>query len=122
MRILAARSLLEEAHDVARDTTEVALAVGRDDAEKALAGLLGEIGLLEDALGGVDVGEVEGGSRMARVEDGCKPYSARERPYHDAVHFVVCNVSDLAEIDWVDNLIEAVFFVAVEILGLPAMA
>jgi len=38
------------------------------------------------------------------------------------VHLVVGNVSNLTEIDWVDDLVEAVFFVAVEILGLPAMA
>ncbi len=75
--VLASCGLLEEAHYVAGDTAKIALAVGRDDAEQTLAGLLGEVGLLEDALGGVDVGEVEGGARVARVEDGRQPYARR---------------------------------------------
>lgn len=70
MGIFAATNLLEEANDLGSNSTEVALAVGGDDAEKALTGFLGEVGLLEDALGRVDVRKIESGSRVTRVEDG----------------------------------------------------
>jgi len=65
MCVFSTGSLLEEAHDVACNAAKVALAVGGDNAEQALAGLLGKIGLLEDTLGGIYVWEVESGSRMA---------------------------------------------------------
>lgn len=70
MRILAAGGLLEKAHNVVCDTAKIALAVRRNNTQKTLAGLLGQVGLLEDALGGVDVRKVEGGTGMTRVEDG----------------------------------------------------
>ena len=119
--ILPSGGLLEEAQNIVGHAAEIALAVGGDGTEKTLAGLLGEIGLLEDALGGVDVGKIEGGTRMARVEDGCETHAARQGSHHDAVHLVVGNVSDLSEIDRVDDLVETVFFVAIEVLGLATV-
>lgn len=65
IRVVAGGGLLEEAHDVVGNATEIALAVGRDNAEETLAGLLGKVGLLEDALGGVDVRKIQCGSRVA---------------------------------------------------------
>lgn len=38
------------------------------------------------------------------------------------MHFVIDNVSDLAEIDGIDDLIVAVLFVVIEILSLTAVA
>lgn len=44
-----------------------------------------------------------------------------ERSHHNTVHLVVSNMANLTEVDWVDNLIETVFLVAVKILGLASM-
>jgi len=121
MGVFAASSLLEEAHDIAGHTTQIALAVGRDDTEQPLASLLGKVGFLENALGGVDVWEVERGSGMARIEDCCETHTPVKRPHHDAMHLIVGNVANLAEVDWVNDLIESIFLVTIEILGLATM-
>lgn len=120
--VLAPAGLLEEAHDVVGNTAKVAAAVGRHGAEQTLAGLLGEVRLLENALRGVDVGEVESGARVARVEDGGEAHTGLQGPHHDAVHLVIGDVARLAEVDGVDDLVVAVFLVAVEVFCLPAMA
>lgn len=67
---IAGGGLFEEAHGGIRNASHVATSVGRDDAEEALAGFFGEVGFFENALGGVDVGQVEGRPGMAGVEDG----------------------------------------------------
>lgn len=121
VRLIARRGLLEEAHDVAGDAAHVAARVGRDDGEQALAGFLGEVGLLEDALRGVDVGEVEGGAGVARVEDSGEADAGLEGGHHDAVHFVVDDVAHLAEVDGVDDLVVAVGLVAVQVFGLASV-
>jgi hypothetical protein len=38
------------------------------------------------------------------------------------VHLIIDNMSDLAEIDGVDDLVVSVFFISVKILGLTTMA
>ena len=86
-----------------------------------MAGFFGEVGLFEDALGGVDVGEVEGGAGVAGVEDGGEADAGLEGADHDAMHFVVDDVAGLAEVDGVDDFVIAVFFVAVEVFGLAAV-
>lgn len=121
VRLVAIRGFLEEAHDVAGHAAHVAARVRGYDGEEALAGFLGEVGLLEDALGGVDVGEVEGGAGVAGVEDGGEADAGLEGGHHDAVHFVVDDVTDLAEVDGVDDLVVAVGFVAVEVFGLASV-
>jgi hypothetical protein len=113
---------LEEPHDVVGDAGQIALAVGRDSVQEPLASLLGKVGLLYDALRRVDVGEVESCARVARVEDGSEAHACLEGPDHDSVHFVVCDMAVLAEIDRIDDFVVAVGLVAVEILCLPSMA
>ena len=70
VHVVAADGFLEQAQRCRRHTADVAARVRGHDAEEALAGFFGEIGLLEETLRGVDVGEVEGGAGVARVEDG----------------------------------------------------
>lgn len=53
--VVSSSGLLEEAHDVVGNATEITLAIGRDDAQKTLTSFLGKVGLLEDTLGRVDV-------------------------------------------------------------------
>jgi len=75
MGIFTTRCLLEEAHNVVGNSAEVTLAVSRENTQETLSSLLGEVRLLEDALGRVDVGKVESGAGMARVEDGGQSYA-----------------------------------------------
>jgi hypothetical protein len=119
--IVAVGGLLDEAKDVAGDAAQVALAVRGDNAEEALAGFLGQVGLLEDALCRVDVGKIEGGTGVARVEDGCQADTGLKGTNHDAVHLVVGNVARLSEIDRVNDFIVTIVFVAVKILCLSTM-
>ena len=114
--------LFEEPHGCGGHAADVAAGVGRYEAEEALACFFGEIGLFEDALGGVDVGEVEGGAGVAGVEDCGQADAGGEGHYEDAVHFVVDDVAGLAEVDWVDDFVVTVVFVAVEVFGLTAVA
>lgn len=114
--------LLDEAEDVVGNSAKVALAVGRDDVEQTLAGLLGQVGLLEHAVGRVDVGQVQSGARVARVEDGRQPDAGLQGSDHDAVHFVVDDVAILPKVNRIYHLVVAVILVSVKILSLTAMA
>lgn len=113
MRIFTTSSFLEEAHEVIGNAAEIAPLVGRDNTKQTLAGFLGQVGLLENALGRVDVRKVEGSSRMARVEDGRQPDPRLERLHHDPVHLIVRYVADLPEIDGINNLVVAIGLIAV---------
>lgn len=101
---------------------QIALAIRRQHAEDVGAGVFGEVGFFEDALGRVNVWKIEGGAGMARVKDGGEANAGGEGADHDAVHFVVCNVAYLAEIDGVDYFVVAIVFIAVEVFGLSTMA
>lgn len=120
--IFAVCSTLKEAKDVLGDTAKVALAVRRYNAEKALASLLGQIGLLEDALGRVYIGQVEGGSRVTGIEYGRQPHATSQRLDHDSVHLVIGDMTVLSEVDGVNDLVVAVGLVAVEVFCLSTMA
>lgn len=50
---------------------------------------------------------------MAGVKDGSKSDTGLQWPNHDSVHLVVCDVSNLPEVDGIDNFIVAVFFVTI---------
>lgn len=121
-RVVARRRLFEEAERRAGHAANVAARVRRHDAEKALPGFFGQVGLLEHALRRVNVGQVESGARVARVEDGREAHAGLQRRHHDAVHLVVDNVSSLAKVDGVNDFVVAVLFVAVQILGLSTVS
>lgn len=104
---------LEEAHCCGSHAAHVAASVGGYDTEQALARFLGEVGLFEDAGGGVDVWEVESGAGVAGVEDGGQTDTGSEGLDHDAVHFVVDDVAGVSKVDWVDHFVVAVVFVPV---------
>jgi hypothetical protein len=59
---------------------------------------------------------------VAGVEDRSEPHAGFQWLDHDPVHLVVDNMSDIAEIDRVDDLVVPVLLVAIEILGLAAVA
>lgn len=113
MGILALGSLGEEAQAGLEHTTNVAPAIGGYDAEQVLASLLGEVGLLEDTLGGVNVWQVEGGARVTRIEDSRQAHAGLQRPHEDPVHLIVCYVADLTEVYGVYDLVVAIVLVAV---------
>jgi hypothetical protein len=121
VRVLAIGSLLEEAHDIARDATKISLAVGRDDTKQALARFLGEVGLLEDTLGRVDIWEVESGPRVAGVEYGRESYTSRQGRNHDSVHLVVRDVPILPKIHGVDDLVVTIRLVSVKVFCLSTV-
>ena len=60
---------LEEADGGLCDAAEITFAVGVDGAEEIHGGFFGQVGFLQNTLCGVDIGEVEGSSGMAGVED-----------------------------------------------------
>ena len=109
----AAHGALREPEDAAGGAHDVAAAVGRHGGEEALGGLLGEVGLLEHALCRVQVRQVEHGARVARVDDGGEAH-ARLQGFHDCVvDLVIDDVACGLEVDGVEALVVAVFFVAV---------
>jgi hypothetical protein len=126
--ILATSNLLDKGHNVTRHASHAALVRGCDsvgdcdNTDKAPNGLLAKIGLSKDTLGGVNIWEIECRSGVTRIENGCEAHTALKRPYHNAVHLVVGNMSNLAEVNRVDNLIISVFLVAIEIFRLTAVA
>lgn len=119
---VAGGGFFEESHGSAGDAADIAAGVRGDHGEETGAGFFEQVGFLEHALSGVDVGEVEGGARMAGVEDGGEATPRGEAFDHDAMHLVVNDVALAAEVDGVDDLVIAVFFIAVEIGGLPTVA
>lgn len=58
---------------------------------------------------------------MAGVEYSSQSYTSLKGLNHDAMHFVVSDVALVSEVDWVDDLVIPIWFVAVEILGLSAV-
>lgn len=113
---------LGEAKDGARHAADIAPRVGSQGAEKTLARLLGQVGLLEDAFCGVDVGQVHGRGRVARVENGRQSDAGAEGPDDEGVDLVVDDVTVLLVVDGVHHLVESVVFVTVQVLGLAAVA
>lgn len=119
---LAVGGLLEEADDVVGDTTQIALTVGGNDTKQTLSSFLGQVRLLENTLGRVNVRQIEGGTRMARVKDGCQTHTGLQRSNHDTMHLIISDVACLPEVDGIDNLVIAIVLIAIKILGLSTMA
>lgn len=119
--LVAAHGRLEQLAEAAHDSAHIALGVRHGGAQETLAGLLGEVRLLEGALGRVHIGKVENGARVARVEDARQAHTGLERCHTYRVDLVVDNVACLLEVDRVDDLIVAVVFVAVRVLCLTAV-
>ena len=58
---------------------------------------------------------------MARIENGSQPNAWLKGLNHDAMHFIIHNVSSHSEIDWIDDFIVSVLFITIQIFGLSAM-
>jgi len=86
-----------------------------------LSSLLGKIGLLENTLRRVNVRQIESCSGMAGIEDGSQPHARLQRLDHNSVHLVVDNVTDLSEIDRVDDFVIPILLIAIEIFSLTSM-
>lgn len=84
--------------------------------------LSGKIWFLQDALGRIDVRQIESRPGVAGIENGRQPDTALQGPNHDSVHLVICDVAGLSEVDRVYDFVVAVGLVAVKILGLSTMA
>lgn len=104
------------------DAAHVTAGIGGKGGQEASAGLLGEVGLLEHALGAVHVRKVHDRARMAAVEDGRQTDTSLQWLDDVEMDLVVDNVAIRLEVDRVDDLVGAVLFVAVEILGLAAVS
>lgn len=113
---------LGEPKHAAGDAAHIAAGVGGKGGQEASAGFLGEVGLLEYALGAVHVREVHDRARVAAVEDGRQTDTGLQWLDDGEMDVVVDNVAIGLEVDRVDDLIGAVLFVAVEILGLAAVS
>lgn len=120
--LLASGGLFEESDDVVGNTAKISLAVRGDDAEQALASLLGQVGLLENTLRRVDVGQVERCAGMARVKNGSQPYTCMQGADHDSVHLIICDVPMLPKIDRINDFVISIRLITVEVLCLPTMA
>lgn len=70
VNFVAGRDLLEQSRSALEYTTHIVTSVRRNNAKKALASFFGEVGLLDHTLGGVEVWQIERGSRVTGVEDG----------------------------------------------------
>ena len=112
---------LEEAHGRRSNPTNVSPSVLRHDRKQTLAGLLGQVGLLENTLGRVYVWKIECRARVTGVKDCGKAYAWHEGLHQDAVHFVVDDVAGHSKVDRVYNFVITIIFVAVEIRCLPTM-
>ena len=86
-----------------------------------MSSLLGKVGLLEDTLRRVNVRQIESRSGMARIEDGSQPDTWLQGHDHNPVHLVIDNVTDLSEIDRVDDFIIPIFLIAVQIFSLASV-
>jgi hypothetical protein len=58
---------------------------------------------------------------MAGIEDSGQSNTGLQWLDHDSVHLVIDNMSNLAEINWVDDLVITVLFISIEILSLTAV-
>jgi len=120
--IATSKHRLGDSEYAAGDTPHVTAGVRANGAEKTRAGLLGEVGLLENTFGAVDVGQVHDGARVAAIEDGRQTHSSLERLDDVVVDFVVDDVPVCLVVDWVDDFVVAIFLVAVEVFGLAAVS
>lgn len=68
-------SFLEKAHCGGHHATHIAARVRRYHTEQALSGFFGKIRLLEHTRGGVDVWEVQRGTRVTRIENCRQAYT-----------------------------------------------
>lgn len=104
------------------DAAHIAAGISGKGGQEASASFLGEVGLLEHALGAVHVWKVHDRSRVAAVEDGRQTDTGLEWLDDVEMDLVVDNMATLLEVDRVYDLIGTVLLVAVEILGLAAVS
>lgn len=111
-----------KAKDRFRNTTQVARGVCGQSAQETLARFFGQVGLLQNTLGRVDVWQIHDRSAVARVKDSCKAHASLKRLDDAEVDLVVDDVSCLLMVDWVDDFVGAIVFIAVNVLGLTAVS
>ena len=70
VNVITTDGFLEETECASRHAANVTTCVRRYDTQKALTGFFGEIRLLEETLGRVNVWQIERGAGVAGVEDG----------------------------------------------------
>ena len=58
---------------------------------------------------------------MTAIEDSSQSTTRRQRTDHNPMHFIVDDHAILLKVDRIDSLIISIFFIAIEVLGLPAM-
>jgi hypothetical protein len=59
---------------------------------------------------------------VARIENSCQPYTGWERRNHDSMHLIICDVTVVSRVYWVDNFVIAVRLISVKISSLSAVA
>lgn len=122
VRLIPLGGFLEEAHGRGHHATHIAARVRRHHPEQALTGLLSQVRLLEHTRGGVDVGKIQRGAGVTRVENRRQAHTGTQRPNHDPVHLIVDNVACNAEIHRVDYFVIAIVLVTIKIGCLTAVA
>lgn len=121
VRIITLDGRLCETKHSASQTSHVTTSIGSDGAQQSLTGFLRQVGFLQYTLGRVYVGKIHDSSRMARVKDGCQTHTRLQGSHTSEVNFVVNNMSSSLVIDRIDDLVVAVVFVTVQILGLTTV-
>lgn len=107
--------------DGAGQAAEVTGGIGLDGIKQTSTSLLGEVGFLQNTLGGVDVWQIHDGSGVAGVEDGRETNTGQQGLHNVEVDLVVDNVAVLLMIDRVDDFVVAVILVAIEIFRLTSV-
>lgn len=120
--IAAAKRCLGDGEQAAGHASNIATSIGANSRKQTLTSLLGKVGLLDDALGAVDIGQIKNGARVAAVKDGSQSHTGLEGLHDDIVNLIVDDMADGLEVNRVDDLIIAVVLIAVGIFSLPTMA
>lgn len=120
--VVARKGRLGQAENGARSASQVSPRVRGEGVEQTRGSFLGQVGLLQDTLGGVDVRKIHDCGRMARVEDGSETDTLSQRLHDVVVNLVIDNVASLLVVDWVDALVVSVILVTVLVFDLSAVA
>lgn len=120
--IAAAKRSLGDGEQAASHASNIATSIRANGLKQTLTSLLSKVRLLDHALGAVNVRQIKNGARVAAVKDASQAHTGLERLHDGKVNLIVDDVAGRLEVNGVDNLIEAVFLIAVGIFSLSTMA
>ena len=120
--ISAAKCCLGDGEQAASHASNIATSIGTNSGKQTLTSLLGKVGLLDHALGAVNIGQIHNGAGVTAIEDASQAHTSLEGLHDSIVNLIVDDVTGGLEVDGVDDLIKAVFLIAIGIFSLPTVA